>query len=69
MTPSRLIYATSKLLLKSNDNVFKKSIHKLVKVKNDVVVTAIGVSGCTGMKFCELVLIAEVKIVLDPLLI
>ena len=27
VTPSSLIYATSKLLLKSNDNVFKKSIH------------------------------------------
>ena len=44
-------------------------MYTLVKVKNDAVVTAIGVSGCTGMKFCELVLIAEVKIALDPLLI
>ena len=69
MTPSSLIYATSKLLLKSTVMImFSRNLY-IVKVKNDAVVTAIGVSGCTGVKFCELVLIAEVKIALDPLLI
>ena len=65
MTPSSLIYATSKLLLKSTIMItFSRNLY-ISKSK----VTAIGVSGCTGMKFCELVLIAEVKIALDPLLI
>ena len=48
--------------------IFSRNLY-ISKVKNDAVVTAIGVSGFIGMKFCQLVLIAEVKIELDPLLI